>query len=69
MDDLLTIADLQRLTGLPLHKIIYSLRRYGPKPAGRIGITRVWHREDLPAILESLRRTAGYTHPEEAVPV
>lgn len=57
MSDLLTVSDLQEITGLPATSIRYALARYGPKHAGRIGITRVWHRASLPRIQESLART------------
>ncbi|MHC4405407.1 MAG: hypothetical protein ACYTG0_37650 [Planctomycetota bacterium] len=59
--DLLAISDLRRITGQPSHIIDYAVDRHGPEPAGRIGITRVWLREDLPRIQESLRRTAQHS--------
>ncbi len=58
MGDYLSIADLRRITGQPSHIINHAIERYGPEPAGRVGITRVWRREDLDQIKESLRKTA-----------
>jgi hypothetical protein len=61
MGELLTISDLRRLTGEPQHIINHALLRYGPEPAGRIGIARVWQRGDLPRIRESLDKTAVHS--------
>jgi hypothetical protein len=61
MSDLLTISDLRRLTGEPTHIINHAILRFGPEPKGRIGISRVWSREDLPLIEASLRRTAEHS--------
>ena len=58
MGGFLTIADLRRITGEAAHILNHAIDRYGPDPAGRIGNARVWLREDLPRIQESLRRTA-----------
>jgi len=58
MGGLPTISDLRRITGLPSHVINHALERYGPEPSGRIGIARVWQRDHLTKIQESLRRTA-----------
>jgi hypothetical protein len=53
----ITIADLRRLTGKPAHVINYAIDRFGPPPAGRVGISRVWTSAALPALLESIQRT------------
>lgn len=58
MGDLLTLGDLRRITGQASHILNHAIERFGPEPAGRVGIARVWNRADLPAILESLERTA-----------
>jgi hypothetical protein len=58
MGELLTISDIRRATGQPAHVINHARNRFGPEPAGRIGISRVWRPEDLPAIRESLQRTS-----------
>ncbi len=58
MADHLTIADLRQITGHPRHVITHAIERHGPEPTGRVGITRVWRREDLPRILDSLAKTA-----------
>jgi len=71
MGDVLTITDLRRITGKPRHVICHALDRYGPAPAGRIGITRIWKREALPLIRQSLakteRRNDRASAPEEPV--
>jgi hypothetical protein len=56
--DFISIADLRRITGEPQHVINHAIARYGPEPSGRVGIIRVWRREDLGRILESLKKTA-----------
>ncbi len=61
MHGLLTITDLCRITGQPAHIINHALRRYGPDPAGRVGIARVWNQSDVPALLHSLARTGAIT--------
>jgi hypothetical protein len=57
MDDVISIRDLREITGQPSHIINHAIDRYGPEPAGRIGITRVWRRKDLPQIQASLAKT------------
>ena len=54
-----TISDIQRQTGYPRHVVAHAIDRHGPKPSGRVGITRVWDAADLPRILESIERTRG----------
>jgi len=52
-----TLPDIAAMTGLPYHVIHHALRRHGPPPDGRIGITRVWHCDRLGHILDSIDRT------------
>lgn len=59
MGQFLTIADLRRITGEPAHVLNFAIDRHGPQPVGRIGIARVWTEAELPAIRESLRKTAA----------
>ncbi len=66
MGDLITLSDVRKQTGQPAHVINHALDRYGPEPAGRIGIARVWHREDLPKILAALEKTGTRRHRSEA---
>jgi hypothetical protein len=56
MGDVITLSDLRRITGQPAHVINYAIGRFGPEPSGRIGITRVWDKADLPVIHASLER-------------
>jgi hypothetical protein len=65
MGDLLTISDLRRLTGEPAHIINHAILRFGPEPKGRIGISRVWSRDDLALIQAYLRRTAAHSSKPE----
>ncbi len=58
MGEFLTISDLRRITGEPAHRINHALVRFGPDPAGRIGIARVWRPDQVPAIQESLKKTS-----------
>ena len=59
MADILTIRDLRDIFSLPPNIINYALDKHGPEHQGRIGITRIWPREDLPKIRESLRKTGA----------
>ena len=59
VNDHLTIADIRRETSQPAHVINHALDRFGPAPAGRIGIMRIWELTQLPEIRESLRKTAA----------
>jgi len=61
MSAFLTIGDLRRRLGEPLHRVQYAIDKHGPAPAARIGIQRVWTEEQVPAVAEALRRTADRT--------
>ena len=58
MNGILTIRDLQQITGQPAHVINHAINRHGPTPADHVGIARVWRFDDLPRIQESLAKTA-----------
>lgn len=58
MLQLLTISDLAERIGQAEHVINYAIKRYGPKPSQRLGITRLWSESDLPAIRDSISKTA-----------
>ncbi len=62
MGDGITVSDVRRMTGQPAHVINYAIGRFGPEPLGRIGITRVWDKADLPAIYASLERTRVHSN-------
>jgi hypothetical protein len=57
VSDLITVSDVRKITGEAAHIVNHAIARFGPEPACRIGITRVWRSEDLPRILESIERT------------
>ncbi|MCH8045184.1 MAG: hypothetical protein IID44_15850 [Planctomycetes bacterium] len=58
MQGLLTISDLHRITGKPIHTINYALARHGPLPIGRVGILRVWNQANVPEVQRSLEECA-----------
>ena len=55
----MTIGDIARATGQPEHRVKYAIKRHNIEPAGRVGITRIWRREDLPRIGMALSNTAA----------
>ena len=59
MADFLTMRKLREIFSLPPNIINYAIDKHGPEHSGRIGITRIWPREDLPKIRESLRKTGA----------
>jgi hypothetical protein len=67
MPGTLTIADLKRLIGRPAHVINHAISRFGPEPAGRVGIIRFWNEADLPAIVASVDKTNANRQKRKAV--
>lgn len=61
MREYLTVGDLARLLGVQPHNVTYAISRYGPAPRRRIGILRVWHKDDIAKVRESLRTTGSST--------
>ena len=59
MSDFWTVRRLREKYSLPPNVISYAIDRYGPEHAGRVGITRYWAPDDLPAIREALRKTGA----------
>lgn len=57
MGDALTLRDLRHELDEEKHIISYAIDRYGPEPAGRIGTSRIWTKDQLPQIRQSLDRT------------
>lgn len=58
-DELLTITQIAKLENEPPHRVGYAIERYQIQPAQRVGIIRVFTRDQLPAIRAALRRTAS----------
>ena len=59
-DVLLTIGDLLReasFAGYSRRQLEYALERGGIRPVGRAGIIRIYSVEQIPRILEAVRRT------------
>ena len=59
MENLLTIGQLQSHFGVSRAVLDHAVRTYGPEPVGRIAVARVWPREQLCAISESLQASAS----------
>ena len=58
-EQIITLSQIAAITGEPQHRVRYAVERHGPAPVDRIGTTRLWRRDDLPAIREALARTAS----------
>ena len=52
----LTLGQLSERVGRSTHRTKYALDQYGIKPAGRIGILRVWTEDSIPLVKSALRR-------------
>lgn len=57
-ESLLTVGELARRLGRPVHAIEYLIRSRGIKPCGRAGNARVFSQADLQFIEGELRRIA-----------
>lgn len=58
---LLTLGDLEqddRLDGYSRRQIDYAIQEHRIKPAGRVGIIRVWSEDAIPLIKSALARIA-----------
>lgn len=55
-DQLLTLGQLAARLHTSVHQLKYALDRYRVEPRTRIGITRCWCAQDLPAIRSALAR-------------
>ena len=53
----LTIPEIARQIGEPVHRVTYAIMRYDIRPAMRAGIIRLFSMEQLPTIEAALRRT------------
>ncbi len=60
MQRLFTITDLTKVIGKPEHIVNYAVKRHGPDPARRVGITRLWTEDQIPAVRASIARTADH---------
>lgn len=65
----LTIGDLLReatLAGYSRRQLEYALERGGIRPVGRVGIIRIYSADQLPQIVQAVRRTTrrGSRRPE-----
>ncbi len=57
--EFLTLGQLARRIGTTTHRLKYAIGEYGVEPAMRVGITRVWTPDQIPAIESALRRVAS----------
>lgn len=62
MIDHLTLSQIAELVGEPRHIVNFAIARFGPAPSGRLGTTRFWSKDQLPAVRLSLSRTARRSH-------
>ena len=53
----LTVRDIARETGHRIHQIKYALDACGIREAQRVGVTRLFTREQMPQIVAALART------------
>ena len=53
-----TLSDLADKFERPYYHVEYAVKVHKIEPAGRIGRTRVWSRDDLPRIQAALASTA-----------
>ena len=56
---LLTLGQLAERVGASTHRVKYALDQYRIKPAGRIGILRVWTEDSIPLVKSALARIAA----------
>ncbi len=55
----LTLGQLARRMRVSIHRIKYAVDQHRVEPAMRVGITRVWRPDQIPAIESALRRVAS----------
>jgi len=53
---LLTVGELARVLGVPIHKVQYVLRTRAVKPSARVGNFRVFSQADAEYVASVLRR-------------
>jgi len=59
-NDTITIGDIVRECNTTSSRAKYAIETYRIEPRGRVGIIRIWSREeDLPRIKSALARIAG----------
>ena len=56
--EMMTITDIAEELGMPPQRVAYTVASRGIKPAGRVGATRFWHRQDLARIRQARRDIA-----------
>lgn len=56
--DCLTVGQIAERLGVTSNRVSYAVAQYRIKPAGRVGILRVWSADDLPRIKSALARIA-----------
>jgi hypothetical protein len=54
----LTLGQISTRLGVPEHRAKYAVARFNIRPAGRVGIIRVWNETDLPRIRRALAEIA-----------
>ena len=59
MNNYFTIGRLAKHFGETHAVLNHALRTYGPEPVGQVAITRVWSRDQLADIEQSLKTSAA----------
>lgn len=54
-----TLGQLALELGVPVHRLKYAIDQYRVVPICRVGITRVWGTDQIPAIRSALARVAS----------
>lgn len=56
--DALTLRDVAKTCNVSYAQAAYAVREYDIEPRRRIGIIRLWNRDDVPRIQSALNRIA-----------
>ena len=56
---LLTVGEIARLEGVPVHRVVYAIEARGIKPTQRLGILRAYDEPQVETIQSALRRIAA----------
>ena len=68
MSEVMSISEVSRRVGEPIHIVDHAVRRHGPEPCGRVGITRMWHVGQRPAIKAALVRNEALRRAPKRMP-